>query len=394
MAEQSALEMKEWCKLDKQRVYINSSSPEKVYLERLVKGIAKIRCRHSSEVATQTKRLAEAGFDFSKNYASWDELVTELFKLPGNHLRVGQKQFPQSAHQPPATFNPDQKIHYKIDIRPPNYIDDDTYSVSIASAPFKASTVSNSSILIDTREPDVLFKKLAEGRIRVEKTYLEVGDILLKNSLTSDHLVVERKTVSDLYAAITGSDKRAHVQAEKLFDYKQRFAKDGIRVQIIWIIEGEQNGRRMLYNVLPKSNQIDGFINYLVAILDQHVVQSYNIHHLSYLLNKFLQGFFERELYYPVRSDSGEQIDRTKAQRIVTPDKPVDTQYHGTSMPGRNSLFHVLTSFKNIDSRIANSLIESGLTLREILALKKNELIKFNGVGKILAEKIEAEFNM
>lgn len=390
------LEFSEWVLNDKKRIYIQSACIESVWIEQLKRsGIAKVRCKLTAEAIYQTKQITDAGFDFSCQFASWELLRDALFALPGNHLHAGERNkqkrtsFPDQ--QSKAFLAPFTSV---VDLRSSEAISDDSYSYSISSAPFKSSSISSCRIVVDTREPESLFLKLSEGRISIERQTLEVGDIKLVSIETKDHIIIERKTVTDFYSSITEPDHRAHSQAERLFDYQQACAAEGIRVTVIWLIEGEHNGKRMLYNCLPKSNQMDGMINYLVAILGQHVMQAFNLHHLCYLVTKLLQGYFEQELYYPVRSSTGAQIDRKKMERKATQISSLGIQHHGATIPGRPSLFHILTSFPNIDSRIAIALIDSGLVLREIMCLTKDQLIKFNGIGKVLAEKIEQDFNM
>lgn len=381
------LELNEWCAGDKRRVYVASLCPDPVYIEQLVRtGEARLRCKNPAEVARLTNLMASAGFDFSRPFGSWNELIDVLFALPGNHTRHGLKK---AATPSAKAFNSGV-----LDRRTPQEISADSLNYSLSSAPFKSKTISNCKIVVDSREPNSLVTKMSEGKIAVCREALEVGDIKLISADTDDHIIIERKTVTDFYSSITEPEKRAHSQAERLFDYQNEFAKNGTRVQVIWMIEGEQNGVRTLYNALPQTNQMDGMINYLVSVLNQHVVQAYNCHHLCYLVQKFVQGFFEQELFYPVKSISGAQIDRRKSERSSIAAIPLEQGRHGVSIPGRQDLFHVLTSFKSVDSRIANSLIETGLVLKDILALSKEDLVKFNGIGRNLAEKIEREFNM
>lgn len=384
----------EWQKGQLQRVYISSQCQEPVWVERLVKsGFARVRCKMPAEVGKQTALISSAGFNFDQSYTSWEALVEELLSLPGNHARHGQsaKNIIQT-HQKVNSYT--SPISSVIDIRSAESISDQTYTFSIDSAPFKAKTINDCIIFVDPREPDSVFDKLSEGRIAVERQTLEVGDIMLVSADTKNHLIIERKTITDFYGAIVGDQHRAHSQAERLSLYQQRYAEQGIKVQVVWIIEGELNGKRTLYNTLPKSNQMDGMVNYLVAILGQHVVLAYNTHHLCYLASKFVQGFFEQELYYPVRTSTGSQVDLKRSERQAHIINTKDENNHGVSIPGRENLFHVLTAFKSINSRIANSLIESGLVLQDIIALSEIELARFDGVGKVTATKIYNDFRM
>src|SRR5690606_5615407 len=132
---------------------------------------------------------------------------------------------------------------------------------------------------------------------------------------TRDHVIIERKTITDFYSSITSSDLRFHDQAERLESYRARHAAQGIRVLIIWMIEGDEQGSRMLYNVLPEPKQMDGVINYLLAILDQKIISTYNLHHLASMTLKVAQGFFEKELFYPARTSSNRRVDLSGKER-------------------------------------------------------------------------------
>lgn len=386
-------QLNEWIGGNVKRVYISSDCPEKVWIEQLSRtGEARVRCRIPAEAHLQISNLSKAGFDFTKGYESWDALLDALFALPGNHkrFRTGGRTVLNESEE---SHTLSQNI-LSIDERSAEVISAQCYEFSIDSAPFKVSTIKNCSVEIDTREPEVVFSKFCEGKLKIEKTTLSVGDIALRSSATRDHVIIERKTITDFYSAITGSQHRAHSQAERLYEYQQKMAESGVRVLIIWMIEAECGGRRSMYNTLPKSNQMDGMINYLVAILGQHVVHTFNLHHLCYLCMKFVQGFFEQELFYPVRSATGAQIDKKKSERLGAKLSLPDSNAHGVSLPGRANLFHVLTSFPNIDSRIANSLISSGLVLIDIINLTEKELETFEGVGKVKAKKIYSDFQM
>lgn len=389
------LKFKEWVSAGKKRVYLaDTEATESIYIEQLVGSQEpRIRGRETNIVMRYQHHISMLGFDFGRAYPSWEDMVDALFSLPGVHTRAGSKAgaggrsgFSQQSGYTQGT------IYDKVDIRTPQEISDQASSYPIDSAPFKKTTLDSCKIIIDTREPSKLVGYLAQGKIAIDVGALEIGDIKIVSNNTQDHIIIERKTITDFYSAITGDDHRAHSQAERLYDYQQKQHENGVRVLVLWMIEGDLNGRRMLYNTLPESRQTDGMINYLVAILGQHVIQAFNMHHLCYLVSKFTQGFFEQQLYYPVRTATGSQIDRKKSERAPMVSVGGSGQ-HGVSIPGRADLFHVLTAFKSIDSRVANSMIGSGLTLKSIMDLSKEDLRKFDGVGPTLAQRIFEEFN-
>lgn len=360
----------EWIKDDLKRIYISSKCKEPVWIELLVLWpVAKVKCKDTGEAERWTKVIEAAGFDFSKEFKSWDDLVKSLFKLPGKHTRFEQKQRSSTHEVPEHKTNP-PVYSSKIDSRSSNEISDNSYSHNVASAPFKPSTVANCKVFVDTKFPQLAFKKLSEGRIKVERTELEIGDLQLRSKITEDHVVITRKTVTEFAAEFDEKFNPDCENAKKLFLYQQKQSAAGVKVLVIWAIEGEKNGSRMLYNSFTESNRTDGVVSYLMGGLDQHVIQAFNVHHFSYLVMRLVQRFFEREPNM-ILVNEGESIDSSKER-----------------------LLNVLTSFPNISNKIAKSMIESGLHLREILSLTESDLLRFDGVGKQTAKKIISELSI
>jgi hypothetical protein len=374
-----------------------------------------------------TRLLSQSGFNVSATYADWDAFIEALYKLPGKHTRIKPKSTGTSnvvsfnaqkvsRTEPGDNFTrqggiegdlidkEDDSTSYirnMIGIKSPTALDAETYEFELARAPFKPASIKNTQIIVDTREPESVYAKMREGRLAVASRGLDVGDIKIVNHLSRDHVIIERKTISDLYSSVISDDCRFHRQAERLESYRLEQAAQGVRVLIVWMVEGSERGTRMLYNTLPEVRQMDGVVNYLTAILDHKVISVYNLHHLASMTMKIAQGFFERELFYPARAKrGGDRVDLTKAERN-TPHSSFahdNTAGHGTQIPGiklppRERLVHILTGFPSINIRVAKALVESGLVLKDIINLSAADLIKFDGVGKILAEKIVQEFN-
>lgn len=111
--------------------------------------------------------------------------------------------------------------------------------------------------------------------------------------------------------------------------YRSGFVASPVHNVHIWAV--------VVDNALPETKNMDGVINYLIAILDQKIVNVYNLHHMACMTMKIAQGFFERELFYPARmNNKGPRVDLTGAERNSEYNAPVDenTSGHGTQIPG------------------------------------------------------------
>jgi hypothetical protein len=122
------------------------------------------------------------------------------------------------------------------------------------------------------------------------------------------------------------------------------------------------------------------------------MVQSFNSIHSAYLIHKIAQGFFEKQLPYPVKSDNGHRIDMPAINRNELDSAPLEDINHGVAINERDTLFKMLCTVPAINARAANALIGSGLPLSEILTLTETDLICFDGIAKKTAANIVAAF--
>jgi crossover junction endonuclease MUS81 len=84
-------------------------------------------------------------------------------------------------------------------------------------------------IIIDTREHDMI-RYCQEQKIDIETRSLEVGDIHLQTE--TDHLIFERKTISDLAASIKDGRFREQKQRLSLFPHHRiTYMIEGMRVE-------------------------------------------------------------------------------------------------------------------------------------------------------------------
>ena len=268
-------------------------------------------------------------------------------------------------------------------------------ALDVASVPCHPATIKETVIAVDHREPAALFDALERSPFRVERASLPAGDVLVSSARDDRKLLIERKTVTDLYNGITGDGRHCHEQAERYWLLAQEQALQGGLLRVVWLIEAEQEGRRQLYNALPKIAQMDGWVNYLVAILGQSVVTTFSTNHSAYLIAKMTQGFCEQSLFYPVkvgaqRIDMGRRDrERLTGRAAATDHEPTD---HGV-IQGSHSLASLLALFPGVSTRVARGLAATGLSLAEITDLEEDALLKIDGVGATTASHLRHLFN-
>jgi len=277
---------------------------------------------------------------------------------------------------------------YGLDTRTNQSIASETERHVVSSVKMLSSTRKNGYVIVDSREPRALFEKMCECQIdNVQYATLPLGDIVIGDTRNNDILLVERKTITDLSASIKSN--HAHDQAERYFDEKNRMAKLGYRMKVMWLIEGEMSGDRMLYNALEKAVQMDGWINYIDVIANQNTCQSYNLNHSCYLLAKFAQGFIEQELTNKVQSGNP-LINRSHKVEILN--ATIEDSDHGVTR-AVNGLDAILSYIPSIKRNVATELSKLGLALNEVTQMSVEDLLKVKGVGKKSAQEIFDDFN-
>ncbi|NCA71692.1 MAG: hypothetical protein EOM91_16745 [Sphingobacteriia bacterium] len=267
--------------------------------------------------------------------------------------------------------------------------------LDVASVPCRPATLEETLIAVDHREPGALFDALARSRFRVERACLPAGDVLVSSRCDDRRLLIERKTVTDLYRGITGDARHCHEQAERYWLLAQEHATNGELLRVVWLIESEQSGRRQLYNALPKVAQMDGWVNYLVGILGQSIVCTFSTNHSAYLIAKMAQGFVEHALYYPVKVGA-RRIDRSAQDRQRLAVKPAPrggaATDHGV-IQGAHSLASLLSMLPGVNTRVARGLAATGLSLAQIANLDEQALVRIDGVGARTAAHLRDLFH-
>jgi ERCC4-type nuclease len=278
---------------------------------------------------------------------------------------------------------------FKSEVKSLAQLASDASKLDISTIKLRAKTAQKCSMIVDDREPKELFRLLEKSQLQsVDVARLPLGDILITNG--ESELIIERKNITDYAASITQPDHRAHRQVEAYYAYQQEQAKKGIPVKFIWIIEGEDYGSRGIYNTLPMIQQMDGFVNYQIAISDQYVATAFNINHLAYLAVKFTQGWFERRLTNAVRVNNV-RID-LKHEKSTSTLTASDSDRGVTQ--SKNNLTSLLSYIPNIRSNVAKELASCGKTFAEIVQMTESELLEVKGVSKKSATAIFESFHM
>lgn len=363
------------------RLYITPNTPGSAYLYLLKTGEPRLRSSMPAEINAITVQLSVAGVNMNTSYISFDAFLNaiegaghQVNRLPGRPQRAA----PAAARTKEDFANTTSPIDIAAQ----------TLSYSLRSIKFIKGT-SDFMLTVDTREPESLIEHFSHGSIKTQLGALSVGDIRITSKSTSDELIIERKTVSDLYSSIVANT--AHRQAECLFEYQAQKAQEGSRVMVVWLIEGELDGRRMLYNAFPGTNQTDGVINLFSAILGQHILQCYNMHHLAYMTTKLVQGFFEQSLYYKV--NAAERKSRTPNEHRTALLGAGAGQYHGIRTHDKNPLMQALMSIPSLKEPVVKQIMAKGHRLKDVLGYSHEDWLAYDGIGKILAAKLVDEIS-
>ena len=243
---------------------------------------------------------------------------------------------------------------------------------------YKKATSNNVALAVDHPEPEELkdiLSKLPLSSFSVDA--LPIGDIHAVCKETGSELIIERKTTADLRVSIVKNDRRAHSQVERLHAYQQEKAAEGLVVKVICIVEGPAG----VYGVLPNTNQMAGWINYQCAISEQFLVESFTTEMTAYLVAKFIQGFFERELTIKIKIGGKEVRHESDA-----PTSPSLTKDRGVtrSHDFRNFLMYMPgVTRKNVDA-----IADHAKNLQGLAQMTTEELKSLPGVGQKTATTI------
>jgi ERCC4-type nuclease len=308
-------------------------------------------------------------------------------------IEAGGYHEPQHSRGNVTYFNRARNEIHEINNKKPSELYFESTFLDVGTAPFKQSTINNCAIEIDSREPEEMFDIFLDSKFysgSVTRKSLKLGDIRVYHKQTGDILLIERKTINDFKQSIISA--HAHDQAERYYDETQELNRNGIRMKTIWIVEGQDNGERALYNALPAIQNVDGMVAYLTGILDQPVITSFSLNHTVYLTLKLIQCFFERELFYKLKTNAP-LANRKKTERMATQTAAAETNSdHGVTR-AKNDLASMLSYIPSIKKNVAVELANTGRSYREIICMSLDEIHSIKGVGAKSAQEIYADFN-
>lgn len=268
-------------------------------------------------------------------------------------------------------------------------------TLELEKAPFKASTIKNISVVVSSNEPSKLLQLLQRTKLlNVTSGHLSEADIVATDNVTGDTLLIERKTVQDLYQSVI-TDLHSHDQCERMFAYVQARKKEGKRTRAIWLVEAQEDGKQLIDNCLPEIRQVTGLLNYFDMIADQSVIQSYSMEMTAYITAKFIQGYFEQKLYYPAKTANPSVNLSTKARlQAKAHDQVSSTDGTGVTRHTARDLVNILSYIPSINTKVARELAATGKTFKEIVSMPLEQIKQINGVGEKTAIKIFEDFNV
>ena len=199
-------------------------------------------------------------------------------------------------------------------------------------------------LLIDDREPQELFSLLESKGIKVKKSRILVGDILI------GEIAIERKERDDLESSIV--DGRLFRQLSVLLDSYDK---------VILIIEGTKKFERINRNAL-------------IASLSSFLVRGVSIF--------FTRNIEETsELLYWI----DKKLKNNNNEKPLISLKPKNTE---------DFILFILESLPGISTKTAKNMIQEFESLRDIANSDIEELTKVKGIGKEKAKKIVEVLNL
>jgi len=203
-------------------------------------------------------------------------------------------------------------------------------------------------VVVDQRELDSTIARDLSTResIEVRLETLEVGDYVL-----SDRVVVERKTVSDFLATLTGGDRSVF---EQVGDMARHYGRPVV------ILEGEGLYERR--NVHPKA--IQGALSSLAIDFGASVLQTTDADGTTDLLHTIAER--EQEEEDREVSVHGEKAAKTLAEQQE----------------------YVVSSIADIGPVTARSLLSEFGSVEAVLTASGEELQEAKGVGEVTAERV------
>lgn len=216
------------------------------------------------------------------------------------------------------------------------------------------------TIQMDHREPELLTTLLADHpMITVETVSLDLGDIAIEDH-EGNRLIIERKRCDD---STSKTDFEVSIQNDgRLFDQSERLKMEAgasdKQIIPVFLLEGDVYGN----SSTMLCQQIDGAISFLSVVQKVSVLPTYNLNHSAYMIAKLASHFVDG-LYTPV------SLHKAKPKAIFEQQK------------------YVLEALPGVSCKVAELLLETFGSVRNVMAASKADLLKVNGLGP---KKVEA----
>jgi ERCC4-type nuclease len=239
------------------------------------------------------------------------------------------------------------------------------------------------TVIVDTSEPIELYELFQQSVFPSDNVFrdrLPIGDIKVISSDTLDELIIERKSISDLKSGIL--NEHCHDQVERYADYVRDKAADGITVKLYWIFESEENGNKGMFNCLQKIENMEGWFGYSFGISDQPIHQTFSLRHTCYSICKMSQCYFERELFYKLKS-ANHKANRKKSNRAI-----LTREREHSGVFRREDNLAGLIAATGVPVNVSVELASIGKQFNEVTLMSRDELMAVKGVGAKIADQI------
>jgi ERCC4-type nuclease len=262
-------------------------------------------------------------------------------------------------------------------------------TLRVSKVPMRPNTLENITIYVSSNEPVEMYKLFAASTVaNVERVALSVGDVMAIHEKTGDTIYFERKSTRDLKNSILTT--HAHDQSERMYEAVRDIQEVGKQARAFWLIEAIDGGEVLVDASLPELVQMVGVRCYFDVIQEQSIVQTWSMNHSVYTALKYMQGFFERKLFYSAKTQNP-KINKSKRDRLLT--MPVNEVDSGVIRHTSDDLVHMLNYIPGVNLKVAKELASLGKSFSEITSMSFSELLDINGVGEKSAKLIFNVFN-
>lgn len=243
------------------------------------------------------------------------------------------------------------------------------------------------TVIVDTSEPIKLYELFKLSVFPADNVFrdrLPFGDIKVISTDTLDELIIERKTITDLKKGI--QNEHCHDQVERYDDYIREKASNGVTVKLYWIFESEEDGNKGMFDCLQTIQNMEGWFGYSFGISDQSIHQTFSLRHTCYSICKMSQCYFERELFYKLKS-ANHKANRKKSNRAI-----LTREREHSGVFRREDNLAGLIAATGIPINVSVELASLGKQFNEVTLMSREELLTVKGIGEKIAEQILSIF--